>query len=363
MGRTPKGWWNAAKGRWEVELDGKPVPLAKGKANRAEAMKVLRRVLAERDEAAQAPSILAQDVLTLFTRANELAVASGQKRQVTLDGYTLWLARAQSAFGQVAAVELRPKDVSAWLDAHPEWNCTTRFNAVNAVKAAFRWAKRQGHIDVNPIADLERPTPNRREKAVGGAKVEAVRAASKDQRFRDILLALSHSGCRPGEVFGVTAAMVDAAAGVWRVPNKTRHATKEPTRTVYLTPELLALSVELAAAHPTGPIFRNARGGAWTRNALCWRFKRRRGEFPEPKKRGVRVARVLGAGEVPYSLRHGYVTDALEAGVPIATVAELVGHKDATMIMRVYSHLAERTAHLREAAQKIRPEGPKPDPA
>jgi integrase len=57
----------------------------------------------------------------------------------------------------------------------------------------------------------------------------------------------------------------------------------------------------------------------------------------------------------------------LERGVNPATVAELVGHKDLTMIMRVYNQLKQRTDHLREAVRQARPEAasapPQPAPA
>jgi hypothetical protein len=46
------------------------------------------------------------------------------------------------------------------------------------------------------------------------------------------------------------------------------------------------------------------------------------------------------------------VTDALEAGIPIATVSELAGHRSTKMVEQVYSKLSERKAHLRAAAAK-----------
>ena len=93
--------------------------------------------------------------------------------------------------------------------------------------------------------------------------------------------------------------------------------------------------------NPEGPLFRKHRGDRpWNRNAIRCRFKRLR------EKLG------LEAGVVCYGLRHAFVTDALERGVPIATLAEIVGHADTKMISAVYSHLHERREHLRKAVEQ-----------
>jgi site-specific recombinase XerD len=61
-------------------------------------------------------------------------------------------------------------------------------------------------------------------------------------------------------------------------------------------------------------------------------------------------------------LRHLYITDALENGMSLATVAELVGHRDLKMVMQIYSHLSERADHLRDAARTALPAAPGPPP-
>jgi integrase len=55
---------------------------------------------------------------------------------------------------------------------------------------------------------------------------------------------------------------------------------------------------------------------------------------------------------VCYSLRHTFATDALEKGVGIAQVAELLGHTDTRMVAQQYGHLNQKIAHMREAATK-----------
>ena len=51
-----------------------------------------------------------------------------------------------------------------------------------------------------------------------------------------------------------------------------------------------------------------------------------------------------------YTYRHSFVTDALENGVCVAQVAELLGHTSADMVMPHFQHLRGKREHLKQAA-------------
>ena len=53
-----------------------------------------------------------------------------------------------------------------------------------------------------------------------------------------------------------------------------------------------------------------------------------------------------------YTLRHSWCTHALERGLDAVTVAMLMGHRDTTMISRVYAHLMQRRDYLRDSVRK-----------
>src|SRR5437867_429533 len=101
------------------------------------------------------------------------------------------------------------------------------------------------------------------------------------------------------------------------------------------------LTEQLVAEHPDGPIFRNRFGLPWSNNAIRTRFIRLRKKFPEL------------TGVVAYSYRHTFATDGLVNGVPIATVAELLGHTSTAMIEEHYGHLAKERSYLHQAAVTV----------
>src|SRR5262249_22175489 len=92
--------------------------------------------------------------------------------------------------------------------------------------------------------------------------------------------------------------------------------------------------------HPRGPLFRNADGNPWTRHAVASRLRRKKRRKRDP----------IGADIVAYTYRATWATEALTNEVPVATVAQLMGHADTTMASRHYAKLAEKKDYLRQAA-------------
>jgi site-specific recombinase XerD len=65
----------------------------------------------------------------------------------------------------------------------------------------------------------------------------------------------------------------------------------------------------------------------------------------------LKVELGLDPAVVFYSYRHTFLTNALERGVDVATVAELTG-TSISMIQKHYGHLASKHDHLRAAAAR-----------
>lgn len=335
MARPNKPWYLAARGLWVIKLDGRQRTLAKGpKAEtRAEAMKAFHALMARRQAEAAPPSeMLLATLCDLF-----LAEVRRDRAPLTFESYGQRLRSLRDKYGTARAVEIKPLHVARWMAEH-RWSDSTRHGAITAAKRLFSWARAQGYLEVDPLAGLPKPAMGVRETDLTTGQADAIRDAVGPGPFGDLLAVLRATGMRPSEAMGLTAAMLDVEGG-------TAHPTgKGRKRVVYLNAQTAALLAGLAVEHPEGPILRNADGRPWTRHATAQRFAR------------LRERLGLGAEATAESYRHAFATDALERGEPIATVAELMGHRSTAMISKHYSKLRERKDHLREALQRVRPD-------
>jgi integrase len=333
MPREPKPWFRSSADAWYVCIQGKQHRLARGKANRAEALAAYHRLMAGQITGKDPDRLTVAELCESF-----LGYVQRSRAPRTYETYRRHLKSFNQSAGGLAVRDVRRKHLTRWLAEHSGWSDSTRNGAITAVCLAFNWAAREGHIDRSPLRSIPRPPIARRERLLTREEIQAIRADVRDQEFRDFLTALVESGCRPGEAAQVEAKDIDLEAGSWTIAFK-----GNPRRTVYLTPVLVEVCRRLMALHPTGPIFLNSKGKPWTKGKYGDRIRLLR--------------RRLGLGEdvTAYLIRHAFATDALDRGIPDATVAELLGHKGTNMLHRFYSKLRDKKDHLRAALNRVRP--------
>jgi integrase len=346
MPRDPKPWYRTEADAWYVTVGGKQHLLARGKANRPEAVRAFHTLMVGRtaDGKGKPGEESRIAVATLFEIF--LDEVQRDKEPLTYATYRQHLKAFAKDYGGVPIVEIKPLHLTRWLAARPGWADSTRACAITTISRAFNWAAQQKYLDVSPMRGFKKPRMTRRERLLEPAEVGAILDAIPDRQFRDFFVALVESGCRPGEAAKVEAKHVDLDAGTWTIKFK-----GDPERTIYLTPKLKEITARLMAAHPEGPIFRNTRGTPWTRQRYGSRL------------RFLRAKLGLGDDLTAYLVRHYFATDGLERGIPDATVAELMGHKGTDIIHKHYSHIRKKRDHLRDALGVIRPPdgGPKTD--
>jgi integrase len=309
-------------------------PIPKGEGNKEEAYEAFYRLMALEGRTPAKHVTLGE----LCVRFREFS--KGEHAESTAEWYRGHLQSLIDFKDYIKrkASELTPSEISAWIKSR-KIGQSTRRGAITAVKSLYSWgATNCGLPPDHPIRRMERP-PMKRRRPLTAEEIEAIFAAVPDRAFRDFLTALQQTGARPAEIARVTAQEVHGDVWVLGEHKTAKRTGKE--RVIYLNEVMVELTRERVQLFPEGPIFRQHRGKRpWNRNAIRCRFKRLR------QKLG------LEAGVVCYGLRHAFVTDALERGVPIATLAEIVGHADTKMISAVYSHLHERREHLRKAVEQ-----------
>jgi integrase len=264
-----------------------------------------------------------------------------------------------------------PVHVEEWLAGHPGWKSDwTKAQVISIVQRPFNWAAKKRLIPNNPFRGVEkvqgeprRPMTDAEFQAVlRHASVRTAKPAvgrypsgrkvcpsdrrrrqwpSPAARFRQVLVFLRFTGCRPAEVRGLEWGDVDLDARELVLRrHKTRKKTKKPRR-VPIHPVVLKLLIFVRRLNQPGThVFLTHRKTPWHRVSLAQRLKRSRRAAGVPEDAKL------------YGLRHAFGTRAILRGVDIKTLAELLGHTT-TRMSEHYVHIAGHRAHLAEAMAKV----------
>jgi integrase len=388
MGRPKKQnrepFWRSERNCWYVQNGTTQVRLSPDKD---EAWRLWHEFMARPPEQQEAAASSGPDAHAVSVLDAFLDWCQKHKAGRTYDWYLNYLESfARSLPSGLTVAKLKPFHVQQWIDGNPTWKTGQR-GAIIAVQRAFNWAVRMGLIASNPVRSLEKPKAGRREHVISDEQFKLIISLIRDLEFRDLLTVCWETGCRPQEVLSVETSHVNAADGCWVFPVDESKG-KERQRIVYLTNTALEITKRRMAGRHFGPLFLNTDGLPWTASALNCRFSRLRlalgrkkaeelGLTPPKIKRLTKAQRIdgmvrqkhldamherqreiaaTGRRIVPryslYTFRHSWCTHALERGVDAVTVAVLMGHRDTTMISRVYAHLMQRRDHLRDAVKK-----------
>jgi len=247
------------------------------------------------------------------------------------------LARSLPAGLRVA--DFKPFHLTRAMDDHPDWANNSKHNFIAAIKRGFHWAEAEGLIERNPLAHVKKPAREAREMAISPAEYEKILAAISSPNFRDLIELSWETGARFEELRKIEAQYLDRESSRIVLPPKEAKG-KKYHRIIYLTPRALEILTRLAVAHPEGPILVNADGNPWTKDAVNCVFSRL------TKKLGKKYH--LGA------FRKGFATEALKSGVDVIGLAHLMGHRDPSMLSRVYAKVQQDPEYMASLARKAK---------
>lgn len=199
---------------------------------------------------------------------------------------------------------------------------------LSVLRSALKWAHENRLLQGNPAVGVRLPK-GRAKRFAPPTPAEAARimAVAAPHVARAVLLGL-FLGARvgPSELFRITWNDVDFDNATVRIWSAAKNPER-PWRDVPIRTSLL----------PVLRIWHDADGGAGP--LIHWARKPVRSIH-----RGWKTA-LLRAGICrrirPYDLRHAFASYSLENGADIKALAEIMGHKDATMILRTYQHVQD----------------------
>ena len=329
MPRPAAIWPRKSDGYWYVTLNGKKTKLAKDKA---EAQKMFHRLMADDPPRQPQGGITVRKLCDSYLdRTREGKGDRSHANQV------IHFKKFCQQFGHRDAAGLKPHEVNDWLATLDTWGNATRALCISYIKAAFNFGAEEGRFSVSPLLKLRRRSTGRRDAVLTDTQRESILGAVSPA-FRDFLELLIATGCRPfSEAAKLTAGMVDFGKSR-AVLSEHKNAKKGKARVIYFPAAILPRLRELAAAHPTGPIFRNRLGLPWSADCAARYFRR--------------ACKTLGIeGVTLYNLRHTWISEAIAGGIPAETVATLAGNTP-QVIHKNYLQLDKMADVLRAAAEK-----------
>jgi integrase len=291
--------------------------------------------------------------------------------------------------------DMKPFHVTRAMADFPHRSNNTKHDFISVAKRAFSWAVDEELIERSPIERMKKPAREARDVVISPEEYASVVETIREPNFRDLIELSWETGARVQELRKIEARYLDLKTDRVVFPPK-QSKGKKYHRVIYLTDRAKEILSRLATEHPRGPILTNSEGASWTKDAINCAFcrlqlalgrkaiteqgllpprpprfkkggieadkiaaahKEHRALIKKWQKDEVTLARELGTKYHLSAFRKGFATEALKAGVDTVTVAHLLGHRDASMVSRVYGHVQQDPEHMAAAAKRAKRTG------
>ncbi|WP_101067708.1 tyrosine-type recombinase/integrase [Roseovarius salinarum] len=263
-------------------------------------------------QTADPTKITVAQALDEWARA-KVATASTEKRKADIESTAR---RIAAAFKRKTLKTITARDIARWMDGYivegkdPRARRATANRDLATLKAALTRAANA--YDYTGPRAWEAAKKFAKAESFGARMViltleqEAQLIAAARSDFADVLTALQMTGARYGEIRHATAGDLQG--------NRLTLEGKTGRRTIALSPDKAAWFAERAKGRPKGaPLLIRHDGTGWPDGGQM-----------KPMRAAVAAAG-LPETVTTYALRHGFISRALSAGVPIAAVAQHVG--------------------------------------
>ena len=343
--RSAKPWFHKKSGYWCTSKQGRRIYLDREYRVAAAKLRQLRasdlRVEHGGNEWLDAPFAVLADEFMEDVKARR-AEATYQSYRYRL-GRALRILGPKLRVGELRKIHLAKIEQKLTGTVSP----TTVKDTIATVQCVFSWAVKHDLLIENPLIGFEKPRGRSRTRIITPTEFQSL-LRHADPSFRRFLIALSRTGCRPGEARLLTWEAVDLEQRLW-ILHKHKTVTRQRCpmpRIIPLDTTLWKLCCWLRKRMPSGTdhVFLGGNAKPFGKDMICRKMARLR------KRAGIQ----LKGGEqlVLYSTRHTFGT-ASSGRISDIELANLMGHTDIRTTQR-YVHLnAER---LRDALRRARGE-------
>lgn len=280
-------------------------------------------------------------------------VEKSRRQRTTIERYrSLLRSNIQPIFGDLKFKAAKSERINALYEELRErdLSSTTIAHVHGLLNSTFRWARRVGRIDRDPMIGVE--APSRARSSARAMRPDEARAffswlpTSDWARWTPLFQFAIATAMRRGEILGLRASNVDLTRGVvivaealaesrgvvYRKSTKTNEIREVPLSKMALA--ALASQAEVRTADRATAaeyeehdfVFVDSTGRRLRPMAVTDAFRRAAHRF------GLR-------GCTLHSLRHTAATWLLAGGADLRTTSSILGHSDASTTLRIYSHV------------------------
>lgn len=213
MARESKGpWYWKARQQWVVNVNGKRHYLG---PDERKARRKWCKLVAKKDEHL---IIRTDSLLAVFDAFLDWTL--NNREHGTYEWYCQRLNEFAPRVKSLRVEDLRPYHVQEWIDTKRSGG--HKRGCVVAVQRALNWAVKQGRIERNPIALMEKPSAGRRELVLDLPQFNRLLTLASDKSFRDLLTFCWETGCRPQEAFALESRHVELSRErcIFQSPNR-----------------------------------------------------------------------------------------------------------------------------------------------
>ncbi len=329
MGIAPRPWQRKSTGAWFVQIAKKKVYLGK---NKREAFAKYHAIMHRK----QTPTTYTVGQIVsfylLWLESNRAAETAASRKGI-LEDFVEYVPV------KLKADAIKPHHVQSWIDDNKRIKSPTTANyRIGLIKGVFSWAKRMGHLDENPLADMPRPRCKVRQDVLPVDVWPKLLKLCTDEPFKYFITVMLATGCRVQDMFKFEAKHFNGHALVLPIEDSKGNRS---SNVIYLPKEALSIVKYLAVVeNPEGPLFRNSKGEPWNRNSVRMRFRRLKRELKMP-------------GLCATTLRHSFAHYRLTQGQDSLTVSKLLNHADGRMLATRYGHLDQAKDFMLAAANAV----------